>query len=206
MACSFAATGCQTSARRLEVVPVRKIIPGQTTVAEVEKMFGQPHERITGSNGKTVACYYFGEPRLNNHVSRTERSNHPVDLLLRTLTLSYGSSLVIERKLHDESVTPVLRVNSRFNAGPSLLPANLNFLRRGQTKKSELIERLGEPTSTSFTVTGKPLLVWFSASYHADFVVDKETRRLIVELDTNSNVQDFAVADNDLDFLWRARR
>jgi outer membrane protein assembly factor BamE (lipoprotein component of BamABCDE complex) len=188
MACSFAATGCQTSARRLEVVPVRKIIPGQTTVAEVEKMFGQPHERITGSNGKTVACYYFGEPRLN------------------TLTLSYGSSLVIERKLHDESVTPVLRVNSRFNAGPSLLPANLNFLHRGQTKKSELIERLGEPTSTSFTGTGKPLLVWFSASYHADFVVDKETRRLIVELDTNSNVQDFVVADNDLDFLWRARR
>jgi hypothetical protein len=206
MVCGLAATGCQTKARRLEVAPVRKIVPGQTTMAEVEKAFGAPHERLTGSNGKTVARYFFGEPRLNNHVSRTERNNHPVDLVLRTLTLSYGSNLVIERKLHDESVTPVLRVNSRFNAGPGLRPANLNFLRRGETKKSELIEKLGEPTSTTFTPGGAPLLIWFSASYHADFVVDKEARRLIVELNNNSAVEDFIVADNDLDFLWRARR
>ncbi len=198
--------GCKTSVRRLAVGPVRKIVPGQTTMAEVEKEFGPPHERVTGSNGRTVARYFFGEPRLNNHVSPIERSNHPVDLILRTLTLGYGSNAVIARKLHDESVTPMLRVNARFDAGPSLQPGDVQFLRRDQTTRSELIARFGEPTCTSFQSDGLPLLMWFSGSYRPKFVNDQEARRLVVKLNAGSRVDDFAVVDNDLDFLWRARR
>jgi hypothetical protein len=139
------AAGCISTARRLEVAPVKKIVPNQTTIAEVEKTFGPPHERITGSNGKTLARYFFAEPRLNNDVDRLERRDHPADLLFRTLTLRYGPGLVIERKLHDESFRAILRYNARYVTGPELRPANLSFLRTRVTKKAELIERLGEP-------------------------------------------------------------
>lgn len=185
---------------------MKKIVPGQTTMAEVEKKFGPPHERIAASNGKTIARYYYGEPRLNNHVSPVERDNHPVDLILRTLTLSYGSNSIIGRKLHDESVTPMLRTNARLDAGPRLEPANLQFIRPDQTTQHELITRLGPPTSTSFRSDGLPLLMWFSGSYRHNFVDDQQARRLVVGLNADATVDDFAVVDNDLDFLWRARR
>jgi hypothetical protein len=194
-------TGCTSTARRLHVAPVKKIIPSQTTIAEVEKVFGPPHERITGSTGRTIARYYYGEPRLNNHVDRLERRDHPADVICRTLTLLYGPGQVIDRKLHDESLTAVVRYNARFVAGPTLLPANLTFLRSGVTKKAELIGHLGEPTSTSFTVEGAPLLMWFSFTYRPNFVADREMRRLVVELDESLVVRDYAVFENDVGFL-----
>jgi hypothetical protein len=198
--------GCQTATKRLTVPAVRKIVPEQTTMAEVEKMFGPPHERITGSNGRTVVRYYYGEPRLNNHVNATERYDHPADLILRTLTLEHGPDATIRRKLHDESVTPMLRTGLRLNAGPDLKPASLAFLKNGRTTKAELLAGLGEPTSTSFDTDGLPALMWFSGSYHVQHITGQEAKRLVVKLNLDSRLEDFAVMDNDLDFLWRTRR
>jgi hypothetical protein len=198
--------GCQTSAKRLAVAPVKRILPGQTTMAEVEKEFGRPHERVASSDGRTVARYFYGEPRLNNHVSEIERWDHPIELVLRTLTLSYGSNSIIERKLHDESLTTTLRNNQRLEAGPRLKAGDLQFLRRGQTTKADLLAHLGEPTCTTFESDGLPLLMWFSGTYRLNFVTDSEAKRLVVKLKTDSTVDDFAVMDNDLDFLWRSRR
>ena len=200
------AAGCTSLARRLDVASVKRIVPNQTTIAEVEKTFGPPHERITGSNGKTLARYFFAEPRLNNDVGQQERHDHPADLLFRTLTLRYGPGLVIERKLHDESFTPILRYNARYVTGPELLPANLGFLGSRVTKKAELFERLGEPNCTSFTVENRSLFIWFSFTYRPDFVADKEMRRLVVELDEDSVVRDFAVFEDDVEFLRRIIR
>lgn len=113
---------------------------------------------------------------------------------------------MIERKLHDESFRAILRYNARYVTGPELLPANPSFLRTRVTKKAELIERLGEPSCTSFTVEDRLLLIWFSVTHRPDFVADKELRRLVVELDESSVVRDFSVFEDDVKFLRRMLR
>jgi hypothetical protein len=82
--------GCASPSRRLEVSAVRQITPGVTTTADVEKLLGKPNETVTGSNGKSVARYFFREFRASNDGRAYERREHPGDILFRTLSLRYG--------------------------------------------------------------------------------------------------------------------
>ncbi len=197
ISCCVLVTGCQTMARRLEVAPVRQIIIGQTTMPEVEKKFGPPREKVTGANGTTVARYFFREPRINNHVDYYERRDHPGDVIFRTLTLLYGPSPVIQRKVHDESVTAVRRYNGWYIAGPSVLPENLNFLRKGETTKAELVDRLGEAASRSFDNDGAEILVWVSFKGRRDSLANAEVRHLSVVLNEKLVVKDYAIVETD---------
>jgi hypothetical protein len=197
VSCGALVTGCQTVARRLEVAPVRQIIIGQTTMPEVEKKFGRPREKVTGANGTTVARYFFREPRINNHVDPYERREHPGDVIFRTLTLLYGPSPIIQRKVHDESVTAVRRYNGWYVAGASVLPENLGFMRKGETTKAELVDRLGEATSRSFDNDGAEMLVWVSFRGRRDSLANAEVRHLMVMLNEKLVVKDFAVVETD---------
>jgi hypothetical protein len=195
--CLVLVSGCQSMARRLEVASVGQITIGQTTMPEVEKQFGRPREKVTGANGTTVARYFFREPRINNHVDPYERREHPADVIFRTLTLLYGPSLVIQRKVHDESVTAVRRYNGWYIAGAWVLPENLIFLRKGETTKAELLDHLGEPTSRSFDNDGAEMLVWGSFKGRRDSLANAEVRHLRVMLNEKLVVKDFAVVETD---------
>jgi hypothetical protein len=164
---------------------------------EVEKKFGRPREKVTGANGTTVARYFFREPRINNHVDPYERREHPGDVIFRTLTLLSGPSPVIQRKVHDESVTAVRRYNGWYVAGASVLPENLTFMRKGETAKAELVDRLGEPTSRSFDKSGAEILVWLSFKGRRDSLANAEVRHLMVMLNEKLVVKDFAVVETD---------
>jgi hypothetical protein len=197
VSCLALVSGCQSMARRLEVAPVRQIIVGQTTMPDVENKFGRPQEKVTGANGTTVARYFFREPRINNHVDPYERREHPGDVISRTLTLLYGPTPVIQRKVHDESVTPVRRYNGWYIAGASVLPENLGFMRKGETSKAELVDHLGEPTSRSFDNDGAEMLLWGSFKGRRDSLANAEVRHLKVMLDEKLVVKDFVVVETD---------
>jgi hypothetical protein len=190
--------GCASLSRRLEVSAVRKIAPGVTTTAQVEEMFGKPNEVITGSNGKSVARYFFRELRVNNDVRAYERREHPGDVLFRTLSLRYGAEGVIEQKLHDESVTPIYRYNQSYVAGPTLKPENLLFLRKDSTAAAELIYKLGEPTFWTLDTDGTHTLVWISAQARPDQMANAEFRRLVVLLNSSDVVRDYAIVMDDM--------
>jgi hypothetical protein len=152
---------------------------------------------VTGANGTTVARYFFREPRINNDVDAYERREHPGDVIFRTLTLLYGPSPVIQRKVHDESVTAVRRYNGWYVAGASVLPENLGFIRKGETTKAELVDHLGEPTSRSFDNDGAEMLVWVSFRGRRDSLAKAEVRHLVVTLNEKLVVKDFAVVETD---------
>ena len=191
-------TGCIFNAHRLEVPAVAKIHVGTTTTAEVEKMFGRPSETIIGPEGKAVARYYFREFRSRNDVRAYERHEHPGDILFRTLSLRYGPEGIIEQKLHDESVTPIHRLNEWLAAGPTLLPENLNFIRKETTTKADLLDALGEPTSQTFDFHGSPVLVWIGGKVRRDRLADADVRQLVVLLNERGMVGDYAILLHDI--------
>jgi hypothetical protein len=190
-------SGCKSMARRLEVAAVKQITVGQTTMPDVEKQFGRPQEKITGANGTTVARYFFREPRLNYDVDLYERLEHPGDVIFRTLTLLYGPSPIIQRKVHDESITAVRRYNGWYVAGASVLPENLTFMRKGTTTKAEVVDHLGEPTSRTLDNDGAEMLVWLSFKGRRDSLANAEVRHLMVLLNDKLVVKDFAVVETD---------
>jgi hypothetical protein len=190
--------GCISNARRLDVPSVAKIKVGATTTAEVEEMFGRPSETMIGPNERAVARYYFREFRAANDVRAYERHEHPGDILFRTLTLRYGPERIVEQKLHDESVTPIHRLNEWFSAGPTLLPENMNFMRKGATIKAEVIDRLGEPTSQTLDAQGLPVLIWVGGRVRRDRLANAEVRQLIVLLDERAVVKDYAILLQDV--------
>lgn len=192
--------GCSSPARRLEVGPVRHIVPGRTTMAEVEKQFGPPQEKEVGEKGRTVVRYFYRSGRVNNHVDPNERHHHPADILFRTLTLLHGPDAIVRKKLHDESVVGIHRYNASLIAGPSLLPENINFIKSRTTTRKQLIERLGEPISRTYTVHGNNLLIWVSIKAHEAFTANFESRRLLVVLDDIDVVTDFSVVETDEKF------
>lgn len=196
--CATLLTGCYTRARRLEVSAVSAVQVGTTTTAEVEKQFGRPNETIVGSNGKTVARYFFRELHLSKHVGRKERRDHPGDILFRTLTLLSGPGPVIRQKVHDESHTPIVRHNSDYITGPSMGPEYLVSIHKGQTTKAEVIESFGEPTSRTLAPDGTEVLIWIRSRARWLSLHNVEVHQLIVSLDEQQRVDDFAVVSHDI--------
>lgn len=190
--------GCISMARRLEVSAVKQIVIGKTTEAEVERELGRPHERITSAGGFTVARYFFHEVHKSADVSRHVRREHPGDALFRTLTLGYGADKTVERKLHDESFTPVYRTNAWYFVGPVLTPESVSFIIRNVTMERELIRQLGVPTGRSFEPRGHTVLFWFHGHGRETRLASFETRKLITVLDTNSVVRDYVLVERPI--------
>lgn len=192
-------TGCVSSARRLEVSAVRQIKVGASTLADVEKLFGRPAERVAGSDQQTVARYFYRRMSMNNDVRASERQEHPGDILFRTLSVRFGPDQVIDQKLHDEIVIPVLHYNKWLHIGPSIGPDVLGRIHKGRSTEAELADLLGEPTSRTFQADGKPLLVWVNVKTRADGFHNTEAHRLLVTLDSRKVVREYVVVTEDVE-------
>jgi len=190
-------------AYRLDVANVRKIVPGTSTRAEVERIFGQPDETLSGADGKLVARYYYRQPIVSTEASRVQRHDHPGDLLLRTLTVRYNSSGTVERKLHDESITPVRRSDSGWvEIGPDLDPAAVSRIEKGKTTAAELLAQLREPASQTLDVTGARLLVWFYYKDRLDRLGQPVARELLVVLNDKGAVADYVLRESNTMKSW----
>ncbi len=182
-------SGCAFYRKRLEVETVSKIVPGKTTRAEVERLLGSPRAFIT-TNGFILTRHFFHEIEPLRDSSFHARQWQAGDLLLRTLTVRYGPNDIVDRKLHDESVTPIYRTNAWYFAGPPLAADTAAFIARGATTEAELIRKLGDPSSRTFEVDGRVCLAWFSLKRRVKSWSDLPVQRLVVWLDQGI-VQDF---------------
>jgi hypothetical protein len=138
---------------------------------------------VNKTNGLILTRHFFYGIEPTRDASSHVRRWHPGDLLLRTLTVKYGADNIVERKLHDESVTPVYRTNAWYFAGPPLSADALAFIARGATTEAELIQSLGEPATRTFDVDGRACLVWFSLKRRVKAGSDLPVQWLLVRLD-----------------------
>lgn len=190
--------GCASYGRRLELSTVRKIQPQQTTRAEVEKLLGRPKETVVGAKGSTVARYFFHEFRRSTDASWYVQREHPGDILFRTLTLAYDSENRVQRKLHDESVTPIYRTNAWYFAGPALTPDVVSSIQSGSTPARDVVARLGEPSSRTFDNDGRAILLWFSLKTQQTTWSNPDVQRLMVSTDEKEIVRDFVLVEHAL--------
>jgi hypothetical protein len=191
-------SGCASYHRRLEPRTVAKIVPGTTAQAEVLALIGTPAESMTGAQGVTVTRHFFHQFQPSTDASRHERRQHPGDILLRTLTLKYTGTAIVDAKLHDESLTPVYRTNAWLFAGPSLTTESMPFLVRNETSEAELITRLGEPAARTFGLDGSPAEMWFGAKARYPSSNQMEMRKLVVFFDERRIVRDFIIVQRPL--------
>ena len=192
----FLFTGCASYAKRLEMGLVSKVQPAKTTRAEVESRFGHPKETVTGSNGKTVARYFFHEFQPSTDVSWNVRRFEPGQILFRTLTLRYGTSNIVEQKLHDQSITPIRRTNAWFSAGPGLTPESVAFIKTDTTKEAEVVTKFGEPSSRTFDSEGRPVLIWFKVKTRETTWSDPDIQKLMLVLDERRFIHDFLLVEH----------
>ena len=196
LGCVFLFAGCASAKRRLEVDRVSKIVSGQTTRAEAENLLGHPKETVLGANGISVARYYFHEFQRSTDASRQERRRHPGDILFRTLTLKYSRAAVVERKLHDESMTPIHLTNAFYFAGPMLSEQSVTFITRDVTKEAEVVANLGEPSSRTFDGEGRDVLVWFSVRRREMSWNNPQMQKLMVLFDGRKIVRDYVLVEH----------
>ena len=188
--------GCAFYGKRLEVRTVSKIVPGQTTRAEVERRLGPP-QALTKTNSFLLTRHFFHGFEPSRDAGSHVRRWHPGDLLIRSLTLKYGAGDIVQRKLHDESVTAVYRTNAWYFAGPALSADAVAFIARGATTEAELIQKLGEPASRTFDVNGRACLVWFNLKRRVGSWSDLPVLRLEVRFDQDI-VQDYVLDEHVL--------
>lgn len=193
----FIVAGCSTSARRLDVAPVRQIVPGTTTVKEVEGIFGPAPVKLTGANGKTVARYFHRTVFRSEEASRYERYWRPAELRVRTLSVLYGPNGIVEKKLHDESVTPVHRSREWLESGPMLRPDEPAYIKRQLTSADDLIKRYGEPTSRALDTEGRTCLMWLYLKDRTDRLGQPVGRMLLAVLDEQNMVLDHTMLEEN---------
>lgn len=189
--------GCSTPARRLDVAPVRQIVPGNSTVQQVEEIFGPPPVKLTGANGKTVARYFHRTMFRSEEASRYERHWRPGELRVRTLSVLYSPAGLVEKKLHDESITPVHRSRDWLEAGPMLRPDEPAYIKRQLTSADDLIKRYGEPTSRALDTDGRTCLIWLYLKDRTDRLGQPVGRMLVVILDDQNLVLDHTLLEEN---------
>lgn len=163
---------------------------------DIERRLGPPAEVVTGSNGKSVADYYFHEYRRSEDSSRYTRYQNPGSVLYRTVSLLDDNRGVMERKVHDESITPLRRDwNQWIEIGPSLTAQTLNIAKGGDTAET-LTRRFGEPISRGLDPHGHTVLRWYNARGRVDRLGEFRSKLLTVVLE-NGVVTDFALSEAD---------
>jgi hypothetical protein len=192
---SILVSGCYSPARRLDVSAVKPITIGMTR-AEVERRLGEPREIQKGSNGAVVARYFFHEFHHSEEASRYGRFHNPGELLYRTLTVLYSANGLVEKKLHDESISSFHREwNGWVELGPPLTSKDFHITKGSDTGKS-LLERFGEPTVRTLNPNGQLVWQWLYFRGRPDRLGQPFARLLTVTFESDV-VQNFTITDAD---------
>jgi hypothetical protein len=188
----LAATGCRTPAQKLEPSFISQIQEGTTTRAELEQIFGQPKRVFKGSNQKTLTLHKY---QINRHNPgwRGFAEQEAGSIVLRGLTVLYGTNQVVEKYLFDQSSTIVHRDGDGIVIGWSPAKADFTKIVKGITSHGELIQWYGAPTMRTLTIDGERELLWSFLRTTTRFQSDEREQEFHVILDNDDFVKDFGL-------------
>jgi hypothetical protein len=179
-------TGCESPGRALAKSAVGQIRDGQTTRAEVDKIFGEPRQMTKSPAGKTLYAYHrFYGPSSTGGPFADE--SH-----LLVLTVLFSPSDVVEKHLFSHTRPNVSTRMGR--AGREFTTEELGRIMPQKTTQGELAAWFGPHWSEELTLAGERLVVWlFADAFYATGRV--ETQALEVLINDSGVVTSFRVTN-----------
>lgn len=191
----LAVTGCRTPAQKLEPSFIGQIQEGTTTRAELEQIFGKPKRVFRGANQKTLTLHKYQINRPNPGW-RGFAEREAGSIVLRGLTVLYGTNQVVQKFLFDQSSTIVHRDGDGIVIGWSPAKADFTKIVKGITSRGELIQWYGAPTMQTLTIDGERELCWSFLRATRQFRSDEQEQEFHVILDNDDFVKDFGMFGN----------
>jgi outer membrane protein assembly factor BamE (lipoprotein component of BamABCDE complex) len=191
---SFLLAGCESPGRSLAKSAVDQIRDGQTTQAEVDRIFGEPMQITRSPDGRTLYLYqrFYGPDRYNPSLPpRRDESN------LQLLSVLFNPAGVVQKHLYSHTQPNIDRI--QLTTGRKLGSEDLGRITPGKTTRAELATWFGSHWSEELTLSGHRLISWLYAdAYNVGGRV--EVQALEVVLDDTGIVQTFRVTKRD---PWR---
>jgi|SRR5688572_25606929 len=188
--------GCESPGSMLAKSAVDRIHNGQTTKAEVEKIFGEPMQMTRSPEGRTLYLYqrFYGPDRYDPSsfaAPRRDESN------LFLLSILFNPEGVVEKHVYSHTQPDIDRI--RRSAGRKLGQEELDRIVPEKTIRAELAAWFGPNWSEELTLSGHRLMVWLYAdAYNVGGRVEVQALEAI--LDDAGMVLTFRVTKRD---PWR---
>lgn len=189
-------SGCETPGHSLEQSAVDQIRDGQTTKAEIDKVFGEPMQMTKSAENHTLYYYqrYYGPDRFDPNgmaAPRRDESN------LLILTVLFNPAGVVEKHLYSHTQPDMDR--TLWRTGRKLGAEELARITPEKTTRADLAKWFGPHWSEELTLSGHRLVVWLYAdAYNVGGRV--EVQALEALLDDTGTVLTFRVTKRD---PWR---
>ena len=149
--------GCESPGRSLAKSAVEQIRDGQTTRAEIEKIFGEPLQMTKSPAGRTLYLYQrFYGPDMPSRTSiaspRRDESN------LFVLSVLFSPADIVEKHLYSHTQPDIDRM--RLSAGRKLSSEHLAKIQPQKTTRAELTTWFGPPVTEFLTLDGRKQVNW----------------------------------------------
>ena len=185
-------TGCESPGRALKQSAIAQIRDGQSTVADIEKIFGEPMQMTKSPNGAMLYYYerFYGPSVMGGS---TDPRRNESDLL--GLSVLFNPSGVVQKHLYSHTRPDIDR--RMLNAGQKLNADLLKNVTPRKTTREELAAWFGAPWSEQLTLSGHRLLLWLYAdALNVTGRVDVQALEVVV--DDRGTVLDFRVTKRDV--------
>ena len=188
--------GCESPGRSLAKSAVDQIRDGQTTKAEVEKIFGEPMQMTKNPSGHTLYLYqrFYGPDHYDPSSYAPPRRDESNLLLLSILFNPEG---IVQKHLYSHTQPNIDQI--QLSTGRKLGQEELGRIAPQKTTRTELANWFGPHVSEELTLSGHRLVVWYYADAY-NFSGRAEVQALEVVLDDAGLVQTFRVTKRD---PWR---
>jgi outer membrane protein assembly factor BamE (lipoprotein component of BamABCDE complex) len=185
-------SGCETPGQALKKSAVEQIRDGQTTKAEVDKIFGEPMQMTKSPEGRTLYLYQrFYGPDVQTRGGFDPRRNESNLIILSVL---FNGAGVVEKHLYSHTQPNVDR--SMASAGARLGPDELKRIVPKKTTRAELGAWFGVHWSEQLTLSGHRLVTWlYLDAFNLTSRVDVQALEVVV--DDAGTVLDFRVTKKD---------
>ena len=149
--------GCESPGRSLAKSAVDRIRGGQTTRAEIEKIFGEPLQMTKSPAGRTLYLYqrFYGPDmysRTGIAAPRRDESN------LFVLSVLFNPEGVVEKHLYSHTQPDIDRM--RLTSGRKLSSEQLANIQPRKTTQAELTTWFGPHVSEFLTLDGYKQVNW----------------------------------------------
>lgn len=181
-------TGCESPGRALEKSAIDQIRDGQTTRAEVDRIFGEPRQMSKSPEGKTMYSYqrYYGPSAAGGPFSDEAH--------LMMLSVLFNSSDIVEKHLFSHTKP---KVNSQMlHAGRKLSQEELSRIVPEKTTRTELNTWFGPHVSEELTFSGLRLVSWLYIDAYS-LSGRTEVQALEVIMTDDDRVASFRVTKKD---------
>lgn len=185
--------GCETPGHSLAESAVGQIRDGQSTRAEIDRVFGEPSQVTSSPDGRTLYLYqrYYGPDQFDPNGFAVPRRDEANLILLSVLFSPAGT---VEKHLRSHTRPSIDRI--QLSTGRKFSPEALARISPGKTTRADLTGWFGAQWSEQLTLSGHRLALWFHAdAYNLSNGV--ETQALEVVMDDAGNVHTYRVTKHN---------